>query len=76
MYEKAQEMLEDPTLGVPVPDYSDDPELSGRSDLTAMTDSSLTIPYQRILSWPRDFGFPEAYKRDYAGKGLSGGILI
>ena len=60
LYEEAKELLKDPYIGVPEPDYGDDPSKSSKQD-----DVALTIPQQRIISQYAQFGFPEAYKRDY-----------
>lgn len=64
-YEYAQKLLENPTIGVEKPDYSDDPELSGRTDLSVIDDSALTLPYQRILSYPGQYGFINPYVKNY-----------
>lgn len=45
LFEKAQELLESPWLATPAPDYSDDPELSGDTSLTAYEDAALTLPF-------------------------------
>ena len=59
------ELLKDPYIGVPEPDYSDDPELSGRTDLTSTSDASLTLPYQRFWTKPQNYGFINPYNNDY-----------
>ena len=65
LYTQAMELLKDPYIGVPEPDYSDDPELSGRTDLTSISDASLTLPYQRFWSKPQNYGFINPYVNDY-----------
>ena len=65
LYTQAMELLKDPYIGVPEPDYSDDPELSGRIDLTSISDASLTLPYQRFLTKPQNYGFINPYINDY-----------
>lgn len=64
-YETAKEMLKNPFLGVPAPDYADDPDLSGRTEeLNKITDASLTLPWQRIPAKPWCFGFSRPYIQD------------
>ena len=65
LYTQAMELLKDPYIGVPEPDYSDDPELSGRTDLTSTNDASLTLPYQRFWTKPQNYGFINPYVNDY-----------
>ena len=65
LYTQAMEILKDPYIGVPEPDYSDDPELSGRTDLTSISDASLTLPYQRFWTKPQNYGFINPYNNDY-----------
>ena len=65
LYTQAMELLKDPYIGVPEPDYSDDPELSGRTDLTSISDASLTLPYQRFWTKPQNYGFINPYNNDY-----------
>lgn len=55
LFEEAQEYLKDPKIGVSTPDYSDDPDLSGRTDLTAYNDGALSLPFLKFNSW--DSGF-------------------
>lgn len=43
LYNDAKELLKDPYIGVPDPDYSDDPELSGK--VPSNGDYALTIPF-------------------------------
>ena len=64
-YEEAKELLKDPYIGTENPDYSDDPELSGRTDLTSTNDASLTLPYQRFWTKPQNYGFINPYINDY-----------
>lgn len=45
LFEEAQELLKSPWLATPDPDYSDDPELSGDTSLTAYEDAALTLPF-------------------------------
>lgn len=66
LYDDAKALLKDPYIGVPVPDYSDDPELSGKPYVSE--DYAMTIPFQRMLSWPYGYGFPAAYEKFYASK--------
>lgn len=61
MYEKAVEMLGDAVLGVPQPDYSDDPELSGDTSLSVREDAALSLPWQRLLARPCSYGFARPY---------------
>ena len=65
LYTQAMELLKDPYIGVPEPDYSDDPELSGRTELTSISDASLTLPYQRFWTKPQNYGFINPYNNDY-----------
>ena len=65
LYTQAMEILKDPYIGVPEPDYSDDSELSGRTDLTSISDASLTLPYQRFWTKPQNYGFINPYNNDY-----------
>ena len=65
LYTQAMELLKDPYIGVPEPDYSDDPELSGRTDLISTSDASLTLPYQRFWTKPQNYGFINPYNNDY-----------
>ena len=65
LYTQAMELLKDPYIGVPEPDYSDDTELSGRTDLTSTSDASLTLPYQRFWTKPQNYGFINPYVNDY-----------
>ena len=57
------ELLKDPYIGVPEPDYSDDPELSSDID-TTFADASITLPYQRILPMTFQFGYVHPYVYD------------
>ena len=61
LYEEARDMLKDPRLGVTRPDYSDSPELSGRTDLSAQPDAAISVPWQKFPAFPFDEGFPQAY---------------
>lgn len=61
-YEEAAELLKNPYLGTSKPDYSDDPELSGDTSLTAMSDSAVTVPWMRFPAEPYETGFPQVYK--------------
>ena len=65
LYTQSMDLLKDPYIGVPEPDYSDDPELSGRTDLTSTSDASLTLPYQRFWTKPQNYGFINPYNNDY-----------
>lgn len=55
LFLEAQDYLKDPKIGPSIPDYSDDPELSGNTDLTSYSDGSLSLPYLKFNSW--DSGF-------------------
>lgn len=61
LYEKAEELLKNPYIGVSRPDYSTDPDLSGRTDLSGAGDNSITIPFQRFPSEIWEYGFPQVY---------------
>ena len=63
LYTQAMELLKDPYIGVPEPDYSDDPELSSDVD-TTFADASITLPYQRILPMTFQFGYVHPYVYD------------
>lgn len=43
LYNDAKALLKDPYIGVPTPDYSDDPELSGKTYVSE--DYAMTIPF-------------------------------
>ena len=58
-WEESQKMLKDPYIGVEAPDYSDDPELSGRTDLSAAQDSAVTLPWLKFPPYPYDCGFAQ-----------------
>lgn len=60
-YEFALKLLEKPFLGVEKPDYSDDPDLSGNTDLTATHDAAITLPWQKFPSMPFEYGFFDVY---------------
>lgn len=60
-YEEAAELLKNPYLGTSKPDYSDSPELSGRTDLSAQPDAAISVPWQKFPAFPFDEGFPQAY---------------
>lgn len=47
-YEEAVELLKNPYIGVSKPDYSDDPELSGNTELNKIQDSAISMPYLRM----------------------------
>lgn len=64
LFKRAQDLLKDPVLGVPDPDYSNDPELSS-SMITAADDHSITVPFQRILPQWRRQGFLHPIIHDY-----------
>lgn len=64
LFDAALEMLKSPTLPTFDPDYSDDPELSGDTSLTAYDDAALTLPWQRILPQPFACGFAHPYIYD------------
>lgn len=58
-YEEAAELLKDPYIGTTKPDYSGDPELSGRTDLSATQDSAVTLPWLKFPPYPYDCGFAQ-----------------
>lgn len=60
-YEEAVELLKNPYVGTSRPDYSDDPDLSGRTDLNSTHDDSIKIPFQRFPSEIWEYGFPQVY---------------
>lgn len=60
-YDEAVELLRNPYIGVSRPDYSTDPDLSGRTDLTATNDNSIKIPFQRFPSEIWQYGFPQVF---------------
>lgn len=60
-YEEAVELLKNPYVGVSKPDYSDDPELSGRTDLSTTHDSAVTMPWLKFPAMPFDEGFAQVY---------------
>lgn len=62
-YEEAAELLKNPYIGVSKPDYSDDPELSGDTSLTATQDAAITMPWQKFPATPGDLGFCEVWGR-------------
>ena len=64
LYTQAMDLLKDPYIGVPGPDYSDDPELSSDVD-TTFVDASITLPYQRFWTKPQNYGFINPYINDY-----------
>ena len=68
LYQTAVDLLKNPYIGVSKPDYSDDPELSGRTDLTATHDAAITIPWQKFPSLPFDSGFWDVYHFPKFGK--------
>lgn len=65
LFDEAATLLKEAYIGVPTPDYSDDPELSGQTFINE--DDAMTIPYQRILAYPGKYGFTDAYKHFYIG---------
>ena len=60
-YEEAQELLKNPYIGVSKPDYSTDPDLSGRTDLSATHDAEISIPWQKFPAEIFDTGFAKVY---------------
>ena len=63
-YEEAAELLKNPYIGVSKPAYSDDPELSGDTSLTATQDAAITMPWQKFPATPGDLGFGGVWCRD------------
>lgn len=53
LYDDAKKMLENPTVGVPEPDYSDDPSYTPSQ---TQGDASLSLPYSRLNTY-QDNGF-------------------
>ena len=47
-YEKALELLENPTLGPSKPDYSDDPEAEQEAEKLKTGDAAIGVPFQRF----------------------------
>lgn len=64
LYDQAAELLKNPYLGVSRPDYSDDPDLSGRTDLSGVGGTKIDIPWLRFPPMPFEEGFPEVYWSD------------
>jgi len=64
LYDQAAELLKNPYLGVSRPDYSDDPDLSGRTDLSGVGGTKIDIPWLRFPPMPWEEGFPEVYWSD------------
>lgn len=60
-WEEAQGLLKDPFIGTERPDYSDDPELSGRTDLSSRGDGAITMPWQKFPAVPFDEGFCQVW---------------
>ena len=60
-YEEAVELLKNPYIGVSKPDYSTDPDLSGRTDLSVTHDAAITIPWQKFPAEIFDTGFYKVY---------------
>lgn len=61
LFDQAAELLKNPYLGVSRPDYSDDPTLSGRTDLSGVNGAKIDIPWLRFPPMPFEEGFPEVY---------------
>lgn len=61
LFSAANELLKNPYLATPTPDYSDDPELSSDTRLTVFEDAALTLPWQRILPTAGASGFIHPY---------------
>ncbi len=59
LFEKAQELLDNPTLATPDPDYSDLPEPPEGAD--SDIDSAITMPFMRILPVNCNTGFLRPY---------------
>lgn len=64
-YKQALELLKNPYIGTSKPDYGDDPDLSGRTDLSAFRDAAITLPFQRFPSVPYEDGFWEPYAYEF-----------
>lgn len=62
LYEQAAKLLENPYLGVSDPDYSDDPELSGDTSLSASTDSAFSMPWQKFPAEPWEYGYSQVWR--------------
>ena len=52
LYEEARELLKNPYIGTTTPDYSDDPDLSGNTNLSAINDGAIKMPWQRFPAEP------------------------
>lgn len=65
LYEEASELLKNPYIGTSKPDYSDDPELSGDSSLTAFHDAAFEMPWLRFPPELLEVGYPKAVRRFY-----------
>lgn len=61
-YEEAVELLKNPYLGTSKPDYSDDPELSGDTSLSASTDAAFSMPWQKFPAEPWEYGYSQVWR--------------
>ena len=60
-YEEARDLLKNPYIGTTKPDYSDDPDLSGRTDLSSLDDGAIALPWLKMPAVPYDSGFAQVY---------------
>ena len=61
LYEEARELLKNPYIGTTTPDYSDDPDLSGNTNLSAINDGAIKMPWQRFPAEPFQEGFYDVW---------------
>ena len=65
LYKAAQELLKNPYLGTSEPDYSDDPTLSGDTNLNKDHDAAITMPWMKFPAMPYDTGFWQPYAYEF-----------
>ena len=61
LYSQAVELLKDPYLGTSKPDYSNDPTLSGDTNLNKDHDAAISMPWVKFPAMPFDNGFWQPY---------------
>ena len=59
-FKLAQDLLKNPYIATSMPDYSDDPQLSGLH--TSSTDGAIKIPWMRFPAEPFETGFWDVYR--------------
>lgn len=64
-YEEAAELLKDPYIATSRPDYSNDPELSGDTTLSARGDAAISMPWMKFPAMPFDNGFWQVYAYEW-----------